>query len=72
MAPTVVVSMEHISTRFQRWCKHKLVTTTKNLEWSGLIVHKQAGRSPKVVALTATNFRSNIIELLQLHDTIQI
>ena len=34
---------------------------------------KQSGRSPKVVALfSATNFSSNIIELLQLHDTIQI
>ena len=33
----------------------------------------QSGRSPKVVALfSATNFSSNIIELLQLHDTIQI
>ena len=32
-----------------------------------------SGRSPKVVALfTATNFSSNIIELLQLHDTIEI
>ena len=31
------------------------------------------GRSPKVVALfSATNFSSYIIELLQLHDTIQI
>ena len=34
---------------------------------------KQSGRSPKVAALfSATNFSSNIIELLQLHDTIQI
>ena len=34
---------------------------------------EQSGRSPKVVALfSATNFSSNIIELLQLHDTIQI
>ena len=33
----------------------------------------QSGRSPKVVALfSATNFSSYIIELLQLHDTIQI
>ena len=33
----------------------------------------QSGRSPKVVALfSATNFSSNIIEMLQLHDTIQI
>ena len=38
------------------------------------IVHcNQSGRSPKVVALfSATNFSSNIIELLQLHGTIQI
>ena len=35
--------------------------------------HQQSGRSPKVVALfSATNFSSYIIELLQLHDTIQI
>ena len=34
---------------------------------------KQSGRSPKVLAiLYATNFSSYIIELLQLHDTIQI
>ena len=34
---------------------------------------EQSGRSPKVVALfSATNFSRNIIELLQLHDTIQI
>ena len=33
----------------------------------------QSGRAPKVVALfSATNFSSYIIELLQLHDTIQI
>ena len=33
----------------------------------------QSGRSPKVVALfSAINFSSYIIELLQLHDTIQI
>ena len=33
----------------------------------------QSGRSPKVVALfSATNFSSNIIELLQLHVTIQM
>ena len=34
---------------------------------------EQSGGSPKVVALfSATNFSSYIIELLQLHDTIQI
>ena len=34
---------------------------------------KQLGRSPKVVALfSAANFSSYIIELLQVHDTIQI
>ena len=33
----------------------------------------QSGRSPKVVAFfSATNFSSYIIELFQLHDTIQI
>ena len=36
-------------------------------------IHKQSGSSPKVVALfSATDFSSNIIELLQLHDTIHI
>ena len=35
--------------------------------------NKQSGRSPKVVAFfSATNFSSYIIELLKLHDTIQI
>ena len=34
---------------------------------------KQSGRSPKAVALfTAANYSSYNIELLQLHDTIQI
>ena len=33
----------------------------------------QSGSSPKVLAIfSATNFRSYIMELLQLHDTIQI
>ena len=37
------------------------------------VVHYQSGGSPKVVALfSATIFNNNIIELLQLHDTIQI
>ena len=36
-------------------------------------IAKQSVRSPKVAALfSATNFSSYIIELLQLHDTIQI
>ena len=35
--------------------------------------NQESGRSPKVVALfSATNFSSNIIELLQLHGTIQM
>ena len=39
----------------------------------GFRLPKQSERSPKVVALfSATNFSSYIIELLQLHDTIQI
>ena len=39
----------------------------------GLHCAHQSGRSPKVVALfSATNLSSYIIELLQLHDTIQI
>ena len=44
------------------------------MQWAQNIqTTKQLGRSPKVVALfSATNFSSNIIELLQLHDTIQI
>ena len=34
---------------------------------------QQSGRSPKVVALfSAININSNVIELLQLHDTIEI
>ena len=38
-----------------------------------MLVKGGPGRLPKVVALfSATNFSSNIIELLQLHDTIQI
>ena len=44
-------------------------------ETNGIICYgpQQSGRSPKVVALfSATNFSSYIIELLQLHDTIQI
>ena len=37
------------------------------------VVLLQPGRSPKVVAFfSATNFSSNIIELLQLLDAIQI
>ena len=36
-------------------------------------LNEQSGRSPKVVALfSATSFSSYIIELLQLHDSIQI
>ena len=36
-------------------------------------VLEQSGRSPKVVALfSATNFSSYIIELFQLHATVQI
>ena len=35
--------------------------------------HNQSGRSPNVVAFfSANNFSSHILELLQLHDTIQI
>ena len=38
-----------------------------------MIKYKQSGISSKVVApFSATNFSSNIIELLELHDTIQI
>ena len=46
---------------------------TCELVWFKLDKAYQSGISPKVVALfSATNFSSNIIELLQLHDTIQI
>ena len=41
--------------------------------WCCNDIDQQLGRSPKVVAhFSATNFSSYIIELLQLHDTIQI
>ena len=45
----------------------------QSLRISMKFVTKQSGRSPKVVALfSATNFSSNIIELFQLNDIIQI
>ena len=40
---------------------------------AAFISTQQSGRSPKLVALfSATNFSSYILELLHLHDTIQI
>ena len=51
--------------RWPRWIKKASHIGSKRL-W-------QSGRSPKIVALfSATNFSSYIIELPQLHDTIQI
>ena len=47
------------------WCQ--------GIDQEELSLDDQSGRSPKVVALfSATNFSSYIIELFQLHDTIQI
>ena len=47
---------------------HNLICVTTKLS-----LPKQSGRSLKVAALFfATNFSSNILELLQLHGTIQI
>ena len=61
--------LKHSLSIFKAWQKRIAIQAWKN-------IHKyvyQLGRSPKVVALfSATNFSSNIIELLQLHDTIQI
>ena len=38
-----------------------------------MLASNQSGRLPKVVApFSATNISSNVIELLQLHDTIEI
>ena len=55
--------------------KNELLYNTnvdETLLWNSIST-EQSGRSPKVVALfSATNFSSYIIELLQLHDTIQI
>ena len=43
---------------------------TKQTNRAGI---EQSGRTPKVVThFSATNFSSNVMELLQLHDTIQI
>ena len=50
-----------------------LVLLCFNVVKNSHFVHNQSSRSPKIVALfSATNFSSYIIELLQLHDTIQI
>ena len=43
------------------------------IQQSSVASPKQSGRSPNVAALfSAINFSSNIRELLQLHDAIQI
>ena len=50
-------------------CSNSIASTQELL----LSCTKQSGRSPKVVAIfSATIFSSYIIELLQLHDGIQI
>ena len=56
---------------------HHSLTDSPHKGWEILKVfpwfHHHSGRSPKVIALvSATNFSGYIIELLQLHDTIQI
>ena len=57
--------------RYQKYCENEKKIGEKCFGIS--VLFEQSGRSPKVVALfSATNFSSNIIELLQLHDTIQI
>ena len=53
--------------------KKKMAPMVWSLGHQVISERKQSGRSPKVVALfSATNFSSNIIELLQLHDTIKM
>ena len=60
--------MSHLQTN----CCLKPYSQKQNGQIIQAEVH-QSGRSPKVVALfSATNFSSYIIELLQLHDKIQI
>ena len=52
---------------------HRYFLFVKRILYLKELFNKQSGRSPEVVALfSATNFSSYIIELLQLHDTIQI
>ena len=66
-----------------QWCRPNYFITThiipQPIKFAELLGElsdlntNQSGRSPKVVAFfSATNFSSYIIELLQLHDTIQI
>ena len=51
--------------------KHNVASTEHVCVYACL--YEQSGRSPKVVTLfSATNFSSNIIDLLQLHDANQI
>ena len=55
--------------------QHKFASIPRSFSWiaTGPLFTKQSGRSPKVVKhFSTTNYSSYIIELLQLHDTIQI
>ena len=65
--------------KVRTWAIFIFIKTPSDSSKSCLLISRliialyQSGRSPKVVAFfSATNFSSNIIELLQLHDTIQI
>ena len=64
----------HNDIRWNNMCNHNFnVLMGEFLQKQANACTHQTGRSPKVVALySATNFSSYIIELLQLHDTIQI
>ena len=54
------------------WVKLGSVEGLATVRHQAIMCTNQSGRSPKVVTLfSAANFSSYIIELLQLHDTIQ-
>ena len=63
MLCTLDLSVYYTRATAARWCSSYVI-----------LHHNQSGRSPKVVALfsSTTNISSNIVWLLQLHDTIQI
>ena len=55
------------------WSIYDILVIEIGFVMSAALPYIQSGRSPKVVVLfSATNFSSYIMELLQLHDTIQI
>ena len=58
------------------WCSYDLhsISCMMLKKWYIVLIYSiQSGRSPKVVAVfSATNISSNIVWLLQLHDTIQM